>query len=289
MKNEIYFDGDKYISAKRAAEITGYTSDYVGQLSRTGKVNSKLVGRTRFVEGRGIIEYAKNNSGKVIDEKVREAEKEQKKAERERKAPRLRPVKIFEKAEEKPKTIPFSYILPSPVAREYFQKAATLAVAVVLVFGSYFVLQNRSEVEKGYIAFVESAKKVAYGSDRQLALNLVSFEEFFDYLSRGFRKLAVFLHLTPRIDDSLLVQTDEIIDEREGVVFIPHDEGDDEEAVKQKVRASFSDEVEIISDETGRSGIIKPIFRRLESEPYLYVLVPIEEEEENKETELQKK
>ncbi|HWH07282.1 MAG TPA: hypothetical protein VNU47_02025 [Candidatus Paceibacterota bacterium] len=42
--------GDKiYISSKRAAEITGYAKDYIGQLCREGRVNATLVGRSWYV------------------------------------------------------------------------------------------------------------------------------------------------------------------------------------------------------------------------------------------------
>lgn len=42
--------GDKtYISSKRAAEITGYAKDYVGQLCREGHVEAKMVGRSWYV------------------------------------------------------------------------------------------------------------------------------------------------------------------------------------------------------------------------------------------------
>lgn len=42
--------GDKiYISSKRAAAITGYAKDYVGQLCREGHVEAKMVGRSWYV------------------------------------------------------------------------------------------------------------------------------------------------------------------------------------------------------------------------------------------------
>ncbi|MES2226078.1 MAG: hypothetical protein V4480_04715 [Patescibacteria group bacterium] len=42
--------GDKtYISSKRAAEITGYAKDYVGQLCREGHIDAKMVGRGWYV------------------------------------------------------------------------------------------------------------------------------------------------------------------------------------------------------------------------------------------------
>jgi len=59
MDNELYFNGQKYISSKRAAEETGYTNDYIGQLCRAGKVEGRLIGRTRFIEEKSILAYKK--------------------------------------------------------------------------------------------------------------------------------------------------------------------------------------------------------------------------------------
>ena len=53
----IFVEGNRYISAKRAAEITGYTSDYIGQMAREGKVRSKKIGRIRFVEEGELKNY----------------------------------------------------------------------------------------------------------------------------------------------------------------------------------------------------------------------------------------
>jgi hypothetical protein len=50
--------GDKiYISSKRAAKITGYAKDYVGQLCREGRVEAKLVGRNWYVLESSIREH----------------------------------------------------------------------------------------------------------------------------------------------------------------------------------------------------------------------------------------
>jgi hypothetical protein len=47
--NEITIGDKIYISAKRAAEITGYARDYVGQLCREGHIDAKMVGRSWYV------------------------------------------------------------------------------------------------------------------------------------------------------------------------------------------------------------------------------------------------
>ncbi len=55
----VSFDGKEYISASRAADITGYHQDYVGQLARSGKINSKQVGNRWYVERHGIAMHKK--------------------------------------------------------------------------------------------------------------------------------------------------------------------------------------------------------------------------------------
>jgi len=45
----LVLDGKKYVKASKAAKAAGYTSDYVGQLCRGGKVDAHLVGRSWYV------------------------------------------------------------------------------------------------------------------------------------------------------------------------------------------------------------------------------------------------
>ena len=47
--DELTIDDRKYISSKRAAEITGYAKDYVGQLCRGGYVTARRIGRNWYV------------------------------------------------------------------------------------------------------------------------------------------------------------------------------------------------------------------------------------------------
>ncbi len=47
--DEITLEGKTYVSSKRAAQITGYAKDYVGQLCREGRVLARLVGRNWYV------------------------------------------------------------------------------------------------------------------------------------------------------------------------------------------------------------------------------------------------
>jgi len=57
MKNVMKIEGREYISSSRAAEITHYTNDYIGQLCRGGKLSAQMVGRSWFIEVESLARY----------------------------------------------------------------------------------------------------------------------------------------------------------------------------------------------------------------------------------------
>lgn len=74
--DELTIDGKTYLSSKKAAAVTGYAKDYVGQLCREGRVEAKLVGRSWYVYEPSIREHRFNDDrkkGKEIEE-AQEAE-----------------------------------------------------------------------------------------------------------------------------------------------------------------------------------------------------------------------
>lgn len=56
----ISFDGREYVSAPKAAEITGYHQDYVGQLAREEKIASRQIGTRWYIEREGIVAHKKH-------------------------------------------------------------------------------------------------------------------------------------------------------------------------------------------------------------------------------------
>lgn len=67
--DELVVDGEKYISSKRAARLSGYAKDYIGQLCRAGKIDAKMVGRSWYVKESAIKEHRKTFQGTpVVDE-----------------------------------------------------------------------------------------------------------------------------------------------------------------------------------------------------------------------------
>ena len=64
MNSDLFFGGKKYISAKSASLLTGYTTDYIGQLCRSGRIESRRVGRAWYV----LEESAKSHKKIFLDE-----------------------------------------------------------------------------------------------------------------------------------------------------------------------------------------------------------------------------
>ncbi len=57
MSSQLTIEGVEYISSKRAAEITGYSQDYVGQLARAGKILGKRVGGLWYIVSDSLSGY----------------------------------------------------------------------------------------------------------------------------------------------------------------------------------------------------------------------------------------
>src|SRR3989338_1556324 len=62
MDKPIVLDGKKYISAKNAADLVGYTSDYVGQLCRGKQIEGRRMGRNWYVLERDIINHKNSHN-----------------------------------------------------------------------------------------------------------------------------------------------------------------------------------------------------------------------------------
>ena len=75
--DELTIDGKVFVSSKKAAALSGYAKDYVGQLCREGRVESKLVGRSWYVYEPSIREHRFNDErskGKGLGENADAAE-----------------------------------------------------------------------------------------------------------------------------------------------------------------------------------------------------------------------
>lgn len=76
------FDGKRYMKSSKAAKTAGYTTDYVGQLCRSKKIDAHLVGRTWYVNEEELKNYrteSKRTSREKARKQIRSTLKTQKK------------------------------------------------------------------------------------------------------------------------------------------------------------------------------------------------------------------
>ncbi|HEY4502337.1 MAG TPA: hypothetical protein VJH21_00705 [Candidatus Paceibacterota bacterium] len=63
---ELVFEKKKYVSSRRAARISGYTKDYIGQLCRAGALPAKMVGRNWYIDEDALKEHRKTYQGEAV-------------------------------------------------------------------------------------------------------------------------------------------------------------------------------------------------------------------------------
>ncbi len=76
-KGIVMFEGARYISSKRAAELMGYTQDYVGQLARSGKIKAQQIGRSWYIPESVVL----STTQKQVQKDEQEQDHKEKKAE----------------------------------------------------------------------------------------------------------------------------------------------------------------------------------------------------------------
>lgn len=66
--DELDVAGKKYISSKRASELTGYAKDYIGQLARAGKIPGTRFGRAWYVEETALMQHLGGDAAPIASE-----------------------------------------------------------------------------------------------------------------------------------------------------------------------------------------------------------------------------
>lgn len=141
----LVLDGKTFVKASKAARELGYTSDYVGQLCRSGQVNAHLVGRTWYVDQEQLsghrVEKKRMSRVKAREQAHRSIEEHRKKALEVKQDPRERRVSIRYEGDD-------SDLIPTPrkliVEAEAVQKAAKLTQKVKAEEPSYEI-ENQGE------------------------------------------------------------------------------------------------------------------------------------------------
>jgi hypothetical protein len=315
MGSDLLFDGKTYISSKRAASISGYVNDYIGQLCRSGAIEAKMVGRTWYVSLESLIAHKNENASGTKSKPVwvyKNTSLIPPLAEYRLRAaapitlPMIAPELLLLPAPAFATGVADAHIVPVRVAAPVVEIVAENApsadvaapviavvapsasvkavpspfvpvvsgvrsiIAIVLVFlAGAFILGSRMD-----------SRVVAAGND---ASAITAMRSVIDKTALSFYRTVegalsstrnTILVLTgsapvPREDKDVVTTASP----REGLVVVPRD-GRDVGATVEKVRASFSDQVEVSVNDSG-SGVITPVFRQGAGEEYIYVLVPI--------------
>ncbi|MEK7213798.1 MAG: hypothetical protein AAB637_01630 [Patescibacteria group bacterium] len=293
MKDTLILQDKSYISARRVQELFGYTSDYVGQLCRAGKLDCQIVGRSWFVTEKSIINH-KSSMNESLKNKSREKRRYAKKFYNaniqnlgKEESPVLllsSPIHIDEPILESPREI----VLPAPLKYE-FENAPFIPILqkqIAFVPASFSAKNIPSSVSE-YLS-INTPKISSSNLKYILLMAILIFVSSFSFsssskikniLSKRFNEVsnfAVRLITSESSKVAVEVPSQSQTQRFNGIAVVPssHSEEQDE-IMKQKIRDSFSDEIMIKPDKSGTAGVITPVFKKAKGDDFVYVLVPV--------------
>lgn len=145
--DELIIDGKTYVPSRRAAEITGYAKDYIGQLCREGRVEAKLVGRSWYVLETSLREHRFGSEASITPSEEMASSSPDATAEPE-------PTKTWERpsytAEEVPEIVPLNnpnYLENTGHNEETAQEEVPVTPSVESAWEDWYVKSGRPEEE----------------------------------------------------------------------------------------------------------------------------------------------
>lgn len=274
MKDALILQDKKFISAKRAAVIFGYSSDYVGQLCREGKIECTMVGRSWFVSEESVLNHKLSSSDPKVasDESVKivSVPAPQKALTPETTESLLGPDKSIKdfvaEIAPMPQVAPIAPVVPvSPIA----------PVAPVVK------QEVKQEIEIAPVKVVTEPAKPAEPA-RQTKRVLKTYNKFDLSLVIIFLLLSAVLLGKNFISYFPYSSKNMVATVFNGVVVAPATpDSTENESIKNDLRNPFSDEVEIKPDSSGTAGVIVPVFKESKGDDFLYVMVPVKDSNQN--------
>jgi hypothetical protein len=306
MSTVLLFNNREYVSSRDAAVYSGYTIDYISKLCRLQKIQGKLVGKIWYVEKVSLDTFLGNQERAKVEI--------QKKLSEDRKADYRS--QVFTR------TVETVIEVAPPKGAEFFKtfaKGLAGAAVIILIVGGGISIANNGvsplmnagksvaigTLENGIhagsfasnsipnsIEFFESSSAAtieaignsisAFGKNIN-AIAMRIHDSAIAYVNSVFGKVAV--RPDHHISEAPNVPAQETpsSNENEGMVVVPGTGEQHADAAKiSKIQQTFSDEVSVIPSVDGKSGIIRPVFKDTKADDYLYVLVPIGENNSQK-------
>lgn len=282
-------DGGRYISTRQAAELTGYTSDYIGQLARKDKFTSVIIGKARLVDKEELLNYVQENGSDKKKKHTAKARKQQ--IEQKQKiAERKQVVQVRKQEKQKNEIVEqkesikheqndvrraeassfrYTHTQHAASAAEFgpTQPRVLILTAMIAVytlsFGIFYSLGSSSP----FVAVLQNAAPA----------NVSVVRKYVEQLYCSALSLLEPFGISGCIQEHVRIAEKQTT-KSEGLVVVPK-VGSAETAAEtiEKVQKSFSDEIRVIPNEDGKSGVIQPVFRDSSDQEYLYIFVPVEE------------
>lgn len=256
MTVDLFLDEKVFISVKRASKETGYSQDYIGQLSRKGKIPAKLIGRSWFVNTESLRNYKQSVSSGVTNDVYIDSNLVENKADL-----GLTSVSSLSK-----NVVYGDLNIPKLIDKD---RSRTL-----LRFGTQKLLVGSAALVAAFVFLGSVYSWSVYVSPNffdRFDASVVSYYEEVSKLLSGTKGIL------SRYGLAQVGSVDGGVDDEDvGLVVLPAS-GDQHEKI-DLVKKNFSDDVEIYFDEDEQSGVIRPVFRSSNSsEDYAFVMVPIKE------------
>lgn len=318
MKDIFIFEGKNYISARRASEISEYSSDYIGQLCRADKLDCRMVGRAWFVT-LDSIEAHKRHVLEVESDPSRVENIRSKKVTSSVSVPTLAPTSDLSEVSREiapttstTSTTSNSTTSSSPVTMPGLVYASDVAplLPVLNKTQSSFVASSpvRSDTPSTLITSPISGPKVRRSLRSRFALAAVvivvfiggltgysifkspvssqtnqtasvsgTISSFINFFDRSVDSVLAFFGYPKNVRTDVIAQNNTAPQLYNGMAIIPSDTSATDAQTKQRVRESFSDQVEVHPDQSGTAGVVKPVFSKSKGDDFVYVLVPVKE------------
>lgn len=320
MKDIFILEGKKYISSRRASEISDYSSDYIGQLCRAERLECKMIGRAWFVTEDSLNFHKKS----VLQDEVYRNRVEN-----------LKGRKSFESVSEKSAVIETSPSVVPLTSTENTEKLIPSTIIYEVDKRPLLPELKKNQIEnppKASAPLIPIIDRVEPGKSRRspypkltrslfstrivgvaIAIALIigigglqssilnnsaktnivrsssasiadAFNSAISFIQNSYvRVLAIFsrptqlsMNAPTATKPTLETQSDPGVQSGQGIAVLPSvGSMNADDAEKQKIQNSFSDEVEIRADKSGTTGVITPVFKNTKSKDFIYVMVPV--------------
>lgn len=295
----------EYISLQEATKYCDYSQEYLSLRARQGKLKSIKLGRNWVTK----IEWLKEYLEKVEEYSINfNGCKEPKFVAPPVNLPVEQEIEIYQKVKSKEfslqglnwqTNLSFALVLALLFCSALFFKSSPLNVfdpkkntleifekSINQNFITFYQNLNKFNQQLGYVQYqqasLESEGKGFFRDILSFGEEIVqSYKKANNFVEEKIYQGITMISNLGKKKETIKLSSGEfsMVSEKEGVIVVPVDKGDEEINKKtlENLKNSFSDEVTIEADETDRSGIIKPVFKYLKDQEYLFMMVPIKE------------